>query len=231
MYQYFGGCSENTWIITLTLLGVIALTAVQLSGTEGSLLTSSVMSLYAVYLAYSMVSKNPNGQCNPQLGSNDVWGIVIGLTLTGVSLAWTGWSWTAEERLNVDSVQSAKAVYAANPSSNNGQLNLDVPFLDPEDQPTSGLVMDSEVMATNSSRYAGSDVWKLNVVMVLISCFVAMTLTGWGTLVRIDEDQNAANPTVGRVNMTIIGISQWLAIGLYIWTLVAPRVFPDRDFS
>jgi hypothetical protein len=78
---------------------------------------------------------------------------------------------------------------------------------------------------------AGANLWKLNVVMALISCFVAMTLTGWGNIERLDENANAANPTVGRVNMAMIGISQWTCILLYVWTLLAPRLFPDRDFS
>lgn len=82
LYKYFDGCAENAWIITLTLLGVIGLTIVQLAGNEGSLLTSSMVSLYVTYLAYSMVSKNPNGECNPQLGSSDATGICIGLFLT-----------------------------------------------------------------------------------------------------------------------------------------------------
>ena len=82
LYKYFDGCAENTWIITLTLLGVIGLTVIQLAGSEGSLLTSSMVSLYVTYLAYSMVSKNPNGECNPQLGSSDATGICIGLFLT-----------------------------------------------------------------------------------------------------------------------------------------------------
>ena len=86
------------------------------------------------------------------------------------------------------------------------------------------------------SHRPGSQVWKLNVVMALISCWVAMTLTGWGTLeaaISADENHNyhAANPTVGRFNMAMIGISQWCAILLYIWTLTAPVLFPDRDFS
>lgn len=102
LYHYFDGCAENTWVITLTLLGIFAMTGVQLAGQDGSLLTSSVMSLYAVYLCYSIVSKNPNGSCNPLLGHNDVWGMVVGMTLTAVSLAWTGWSWSAEHRLSVD---------------------------------------------------------------------------------------------------------------------------------
>jgi len=235
LYSFFSGCAENTWIITLTLLGILALTGIQLSGTEGSLLTSSVLSLYVTYLAYGMVSKNPNGSCNPYLGNNDVWGITIGLTLTAVSLAWTGWSWTAEERLNVDGVQSARPVTSGGGVSSD-QVNLDVPFLDPDDQPTAGLVMDTADRRSSGGGMAGSEVWKLNVVMALISCWVAMTLTGWGAIVIEDSSDgstgaNAANPTIGRVNMAMIGISQWSVILLYVWTLLAPRLFPDRDFS
>jgi hypothetical protein len=72
LYGYFTDavCAENTWIITLTLLGIVAFTAVQLTGTDGSLLTSSILSVYVVYLAYSMVSQNQNGTCNPPLGGN-----------------------------------------------------------------------------------------------------------------------------------------------------------------
>ena len=100
LYHFFSGCPENNAVITLTLIGIAAVTAVQLSGTEGSLLTSAVLSTYAVYLAYSTVSKNPSAVCNPQLGNSDPWGIAIGLGLTAISLAWTGFSWTAEGRLN-----------------------------------------------------------------------------------------------------------------------------------
>jgi hypothetical protein len=231
LYRVFNDCPENTWIITLTLLGVIALTGIQLSGQEGSLLTSSVISLYSTYLAYSMVSKNPNASCNPQLGNNDVWGIVIGLTLTAISLAWTGWSWTAEERLNVEGVQSTKPV-DGNTGPQVDNVNLDVPFLNADQQPTAGLVMEQH---DENGTGNNSQVWKLNVVMTLICCFVAMTLTAWGTMDEVlagdDHEARAANPTVGRVNMAMIGISQWLAIGLYVWTLVAPKLFPDRDFS
>ena len=63
-----GGCAGNTWVITLTLLGVIGVTVLQLMGTEGSLLTSGVISLYAMYMCFTIVSKNPKGECNPQLG-------------------------------------------------------------------------------------------------------------------------------------------------------------------
>eukprot|EP00545_Synedropsis_sp_CCMP1620_P004977 CAMPEP_0119008362 /NCGR_PEP_ID=MMETSP1176-20130426/3636_1 /TAXON_ID=265551 /ORGANISM="Synedropsis recta cf, Strain CCMP1620" /LENGTH=459 /DNA_ID=CAMNT_0006960677 /DNA_START=78 /DNA_END=1457 /DNA_ORIENTATION=- len=228
LYHFFDGCPENTWVITLTLLGIIAMTGIQVAGQDGSLLTSSVMALYATYLCYSVVSKNPNGSCNPQLGQNDVWGIVIGLTLTAVSLAWTGFSWSAEHRLTVDAVQSTKSMTPATSNPNPDGINLDVPFLDAEQQPATGLVMEQ---SEGGASCGGTDIWKLNAVMALVCCWVAMILTGWGTLEDLNESHNAANPTAGRVNMAMIGVSQWIAIGLYSWTLLAPRLFPDRDFS
>jgi len=238
--EYYDGdtsCAGNTWVITLTLLGIIGITALQLLGTsEGSLLTSGVISLYAVYLCFTIVSKNPKGACNPRLGENDVWGITIGLLLTTISLIWTGWSWSAEPRLmNADSLQSAKAVLPENPSSSSDAaevaLDLDVPLMDGEEAAPSGMVT-TNINSTARESASLAQVWKLNVVLALISCYVAMILTGWGTIDAIDEDtHNAANPTVGRVNMAILGISQWLALLLYAWTLVAPLLFPDREFS
>mmetsp|Transcript_5057 Transcript_5057/g.14654 ORF Transcript_5057/g.14654 Transcript_5057/m.14654 type:complete len:464 (-) Transcript_5057:151-1542(-) len=228
-YTGVEGCSGNTWVITLTLLGIVGVTALQLLATaEGSLLTSGVISLYAVYLAFSIVSKNPSGDCNPRLGTNDVWGITIGLLLTTVSLVWTGWSWSAEPRLvNSESLQSARAVTPSARTELPPELDLDVPLVDGEEEATSGTV------TTQRESSSLGHLWKLNVVLALVSCYVAMILTGWGTLhTQMDEEtHNAANPTVGKVNMAILGVSQWLALGLYAWTLVAPQLFPDRDFS
>ena len=52
------------------------------------------------HLWLTAVSKNPNGECNPQLGEDNIVGIVLGVGLTTISLAWTGWSSTAEAKIN-----------------------------------------------------------------------------------------------------------------------------------
>ena len=72
--------------------------------------------------------------------------------------------------------------------------------------------------------------------MALVSCWVAMSLTGWGSISEVVQENGmevhtAANPTVGKINMVMIVFSQWVALILYAWTLLAPRLFPDRDFS
>lgn len=73
-----------------------------------------------------------------------------------------------------------------------------------------------------------SNSWKLNFVLASVSCWFAMALTGWGT---IQTGGNAANPLVGQTSMWIIVGSQWFILALYLWILIAPRLFPGRDFS
>jgi len=90
---------------------------------------------------------------------------------------------------------------------------------DPESQ---GVRVDSVPDADYSTH------WKLNVVLMLVVCWFSVSLTGWGT---VESSGNAANPDTGKVSMWMIIVSQWLTLGIYLWTLLAPRLFPDRDFS
>jgi hypothetical protein len=118
---------------------------------------------------------------------------------------------------------------------------LDDPFLDydDEDRPPSGLALGSSSSYDDGEDIIflhSTEVWKLNAILALVCCWVAMTLTGWGSIIVAESDgstntHTAANPMIGRVNMIMIAISLWVALLLYTWTLVAPRLFPDRDFS
>lgn len=85
-----------------------------------------------------------------------------------------------------------------------------------------------EGAVVEESNKGFSNSWKLNAVLALISCWFAMTLTSWGS---IETGGDRANPEVGEVSMWMLIASQWLFMVLYLWTLVAPRLFPDRDFS
>ena len=262
LHRHFGGCVDNDAIIWSMAFGIVCVTALQLSGMEGSLLTSGVVSAYAVYLCYSAVSKNPSGACNPRLADeDDPWGVGVGLLLTAVSLAWTGWSWTAEDRLcSAGGVTRARSLNrdlgnddGHRPPFRRGQdplLDLDDLFLEhfDEDRPPSGLALGSSYDNEDGDiipSLRSTKVWKLNAILALVCCWVSMTLTGWGSILIVADDDTldgggggdnnmqyhtAANPMVGPVNMIMIAISQWMALLLYAWTLVAPRLFPDRDF-
>ncbi|XP_023180497.1 serine incorporator 3-like [Xiphophorus maculatus] len=62
-------------------------------------------------------------------------------------------------------------------------------------------------------------------MLFLASLYIMMTLTNWYSP---DADYTITSkwPTVW-VKVS----SSWLCLALYIWTLVAPMIFPNRDFS
>ena len=84
------------------------------------------------------------------------------------------------------------------------------------------------VQSNTASNNKGACTWKINIILILLSCWFAMELTSWGS---VKAEGSIANPEVGNVSMWMIMAWQWLGLILYLWTLVAPRLFPDRDFS
>jgi len=73
-----------------------------------------------------------------------------------------------------------------------------------------------------------SNIWKMNIVLFFITCWFSMALTGWGS---IQGGGNLANPDVHNVSMWMIIVSQWIMFSMYLWTLLAPTLLPNRDFS
>ena len=244
MFLNFTGCGTNNSFISITLVLIIAITAAQMSGEEGSLLGSAAVSLWATFLCYSAVAKNPNEECNPALGEKDNLGIVLSLGTTLISMMWTGYSWTAEDKFKRgnDEDEANEPTIAGNANSNDSSAPRKVTGV--VTGSNYGAASDSEIpaaavgQADDDDSQADADAkndprrlsnsWKLNAMLTVISCWMAMSLTSWG---EIAGEGEPANPQVGRVGMWIIIGSQWIVLTLYLWTLVAPRLFPDRDFS
>jgi len=241
LYHFFSGCQSNNAFITVTLIMGVVVTGVQLSGEESSLLTSANIVAYATFLCYTAVAKNPNADCNPNLGELDGLGIALGVGITLLSLAWTAYSKTAHDRMQGGNTDD-NGVSQESLVENGGREKSS------EDRKITGVIAGNEYGTTKASsgdeeaannndededdanvpsNYFGNS-WKLNAVLGLVSCWVAMALTGWGS---IESGGDAANPDVGKVSMWMIITSQWIILVLYLWTLVAPRLFPDRDFS
>jgi serine incorporator 1/3 len=184
----------------------------------------------ATLLSSLTVGKNPNEQCNPFLGKQDVLGIILGVGMTLISLGWTGWSYTAEDKIGGKKTLKGNLIEEPAPKKEGNGRHVAGVVTGVQDHGSSG----DEEEAKNDVN--GADVpatgltnsWKLNLVLGILSCWVAMALTSWG---GIQTGGNVANPDVGRVSMWMIITSQWIVLLLYLWSLVAPRLFPDRDFA
>jgi serine incorporator 1/3 len=238
LFWQFSGCSSNNAFISLTLIFSIIVTLLQLfASDEGSLLSSAVISAYGTYLCYTAVSRNPNELCNPQMGQDNVLGIVFGVGMTILSLGWTGYSYTAEQTINggkgdleehlVDEEKPAPdTTTTANENSRMVKGVVTNAATNDTEEPSSSP--DTAAAASSSHQNSRPVSWKLNFVLAMISCWIAMVLTGWGS---VKGGGNAANPDVSLVSMWMLITSQWIVYLLYFWSLMAPKLFPDRDFS
>lgn len=79
MFHFFGGCPINNAFIAVTLVLCLLVTVAQLTGEEGSLLSSAITCAYATYLCFSSLSRSPDAECNPKLGEEDLTGIILGI--------------------------------------------------------------------------------------------------------------------------------------------------------
>ena len=249
MYVHFSGCQSNETFISVTLIMSIVCTAVQLRYSDSaSLLTSAAVTAYATYLCLAAVSKNPDSTCNPKLGENDPASVAVGLILAGVSLLWAGWSYTADDRVgggkkngnggsgggeeNGDEEEDNQYTRSGSGSGSDGggkPAAATVGGVVANDEAaieTTALASSTATASADPSRFGNS--WKLNAVLALVACWYATALTGWGT---VHHRGDAANPDVGRISMWMIIAGQWVVLSLYLWTLSAPTLFPDRDFS
>jgi hypothetical protein len=171
------------------------------------------------------------------LGQSGRLSIAIGLLITLISLGWTGWSYTAEERLTS---KEAATAGDANESIFGSERGNHAPK-----RKVTGVVTGEISLSGDESGYATapesqdededvytkpclSNSWRLNAILVVVTCWTSVILTRWGD---ISTGGSVANPSVGQVAMWMIMASQWIALLLYSWTLAAPRLFPDRDFS
>lgn len=228
LFNFFGGCAANTAFISLTVILSLLVTIAQLTGNEGNLLASSLVTAYATMLCYLAVSQNPNAVCNPQLKSINIISIIIGMVLTIVSIGYVGWSATIDSALGKGD-EYDDTINPTTQTSLEGKPNV------------VGVVIENEENNDKNSRdeEAGEGIhehmpntfgnnWKLNFALAMVACWFPMVLTGFGS---IQANGVVANPQNSEVTMWIIITSQWCALLLYAWMLIAPRIFPDREFS
>lgn len=64
-----------------------------------------------------------------------------------------------------------------------------------------------------------------HMIFALASMYSAMLLSGW-----TDNAENSDLIDVGWTSVWVRICTEWVTAGLYIWSLVAPLLFPDREF-
>ncbi|KAK1291355.1 hypothetical protein QJS10_CPB17g01930 [Acorus calamus] len=206
-------CGLNIFIIVMSIIlafgfGIIALHP----QVNGSLLPASVISVYSMYLCYSGLSSEPRDyECNglhKHSKAVSTGTLVLGMLTTVLSVLYS-------------------AVRAGSSTT----------FLSPPSSPKSGsrrpLIGSNEIEEGNEekkekegSRVSYSYTF-FHLIFALASMYSAMLLTGWTS----STSGSSELIDVGWTSVWVRICTEWATAVLYIWTLVAPLILPDREFS
>ena len=233
-------CSRASWFNTITLIALICYTVISLFrdkiiGVEGAILPAAVVASYTVYLTWSALESSEDATCKPPaLGgdANSGWSITIGIIVAAVSLMWTSFSASAsaDELLTGKEDETIRDNRAAESGSDGPK-----PFYRVDDDgktvkaSETEAARDVEAQEAETSAEKPAKLWLFHTVMLTASLYMAMLITNWGA--ETTDSGTDKNPGVGNASMWVKIISCWLTIGLYTWTLIAPKVLSDREWD
>ncbi|XP_078105483.1 serine incorporator 1 isoform X2 [Sander vitreus] len=245
------GCSINKFFISFNMLFCIVasvvsvLHKVQESQARSGLLQSSVITLYTMYLTWSAMSNEPDEECNPSLLSifqqiaaptlapleveNQTAVVIIGPeepVLTAPYLQW----WDAQSIVGL-AIFVLCILYSSIRSSSTSQVNkLTMASKDSAILAEGGSSLDLSEESTGPRRVEDNERDMVqysysffHFMLFLASLYIMMTLTNCP-----DADYTITSkwPAVW-VKIS----SSWVCLALYTWTLVAPMILTNRDFS
>ncbi|XP_072835559.2 serine incorporator 2 isoform X2 [Pogona vitticeps] len=233
LYVYYtkpDGCTENKVLISLNLIFCVVVSVVsvlpkvQNAQPHSGLLQASIITLYTMYVTWSSLANVPDKYCNPTLlirtESNST-------SVTAAGGQPTQW-WDAPSIVGLV-IFILCTFFISIRSSDHAQVNK---MMLTEESPAmlggSSPSSDSEGHRAYDNEEDGVsyNYTFFHFCLLLASLYIMMTLTNW---YRPDQQHQELTSPWTAVWVKIS--SSWAGLLLYLWTLVAPLVFPDRDFS
>lgn len=232
------GCQFAAAQISWTCIACVLFSVLSVSGISeyGSLLCSSMVSLYASYYCWSALSgmgKDIVGadgnSCNTLLSAGDNAGVGVnvffGLVLTCLSLAFSAWTTASESGSDLSLHNTSHTGQVADEESGREGGRAGAAYQRMEGEST-------------EIEFGGTEVIKplmlFHFIMCICCMFMVMTVVNW------DTSQTTAKATLqdfgtGTTVMWVKTLSQWLTIVLYVWSIVAQRVLAacgvEREFD
>lgn len=241
-----GDCKLHEFFISFNMILCIILSVtsvmpnIQEHQPNSGLLQSSFVSLYIMYLTWSALTNSPSSLCKTDLKD-----IVTGGGLNKTAIGDHDQQALSDAKDQQPSMDTASifglilwfacVLYSSIRSSSNSQaarLTLSDKVTLTEAESTEGKDPESQENTSSSKSDEADGVnysWSLfHLMFALATLYVMMTLTNWyspGKEVSIES----INANMSAVWVKII--SAWLCFVIYMWTLIAPVLLPDRDFT
>ncbi|KFO78865.1 Serine incorporator 2, partial [Cuculus canorus] len=229
LYIYYTkpeGCTEGKVLISINLILCLIVSVVSIlpkiqdAQPHSGLLQASFITLYTIYITWSALANVPTQACNPTL-------LVRNSTSSAATTQVTTW-WDAPSIVGLV-IFILCTLFISVRSSDHPQVNK--LMLTEESTARAG----GEAAAVESGLYRAYDNEQdgvsynytfFHLCLLLAALYIMMTLTNW---YRPDENLQLLTSPWAAVWVKIS--SSWSGLLLYFWTLVAPLVLPDREFS
>jgi hypothetical protein len=215
-------CSLNVCLIVISLLLITAFSVISVHpiAKKGSLFPSAIIGLYCSYLTYSALASEPNDyKCNSlSEHATTASGSTLALSMLA-TLAAVVWS-------AVRAGSNTALVSTASDSSSEASALAGEPLLETSGARTSAAEEGEAQRAMDEFEPVAYNYSFFHLIFALASMYIGMLMTGWGTGVEEKEMID-----VGWASVWVKIGAQWVIGLVYTWSLVAPAIFPDRDFS
>ncbi|CAI0559752.1 unnamed protein product [Linum tenue] len=208
-------CGLNIFFIIMTMVLAFSFAVIALHpAVNGSLLPASVISIYCAYICYTGLSSEPHDYaCN---GLNKSKAVTIGTLVLGMFTTVLSVLYSALRAGSSTTFLSPSPPTSPRASAGNK------PLLGGDEDVEEGKGKGKEAEYPRPVSYSYSF---FHLIFALASMYSAMLLSGWTS-----STESADLIDVGWTSVWVRIFTEWVTAGLYVWTLVAPLLFPDREF-
>ncbi|XP_022341511.2 serine incorporator 1-like isoform X1 [Crassostrea virginica] len=223
-------------ILSVAVSVIAILPKIQDVNPRSGLLQSSIITGYIMYLTWSAMSNNPDKTCNPNIENIIVPKNGTSSTTSDNYVKANNFDWQSLLALLMWILAVLYSSIRTSSHSQVGKLTMsektvlqsdsgDAPLVDGasdsgDEEKGKQHVWDNEEEAV---AYSYSF---FHFMLALASLYVMMTLTNWYSPSSDFKSLNANMPSVW-----VKIVSSWVCVALYVWTLVAPMVLRNREFS
>jgi len=240
-YQLFDNCHNGTLAVTVNLiLTIISSVLIVLRlHPDGSIFTSGMVGLYTTYWVWSGMT-SVDDSCNVWTTDESTINIQLIVNIICIIISLFYVSLSAQQNT------SGKVELASNLMADAEDNEKDDDYEDEENgnrnrnrgekknkKMRSQQQQDDEEeerpVRGRLADYRTNTHINFHLIMLAAAFYISMLLSNWG------------NPYIDNKNVVVFAANStasWVKIGtawftqvLYIWTIIAPRLFPDRDFS
>ncbi|GAV60906.1 Serinc domain-containing protein [Cephalotus follicularis] len=203
-------CGLNIFFIVMTMILAFAFAIIALHpAINGSLLPASVISVYCAYVCYTGLSSEPrdyacNGLHNKTKAVSTST-LILGMLTTVLSVLYSALR------------AGSSTTFLSPPSS--PKTGGKKPLLEGEDVEEGTKKKETEPRPVSYSYSF------FLLIFALASMYSAMLLSGW-----TNSSESSELIDVGWTSVWVRICSEWATAALYVWTLLAPVFFPDREF-